>query len=237
MSDISDVDFTLTSSLQPVDDERNTVAGTHGGNSAGAEGNLDIQGFMHLLYLMLKVDYPSAVFVPSYPKYLKVGTKENTETMDNPVQKFKPTITYMIMRREPATIGGNKEPFGTGQKDFRPKERQRVGNQDGTQTIIYGQRFDNLVRFDIWCLTNKEVEDLVNWFEQYLRTRRAFLRNMGLDEILFWSRGEDQADSNFDNRLEKRSLTFFIRTEELSSAEEDVLKNLTIELGIRKTTQ
>lgn len=237
MSNISGVEITLSGWAQSSEDQRSTVAGSSIANSTRAEGNLDIPGFTDLLYTMLKVDCPSVFFVPAFPKYLKIGTRENKETMDNPTQKFKSTITYRVIRREPATIGGNKEPFGTGQKDFRPKERLHVGNVDGTQTTIYGQRFDNLIRFDVWSLTNTEAETLVNWFEQYLRTRRAFLRNMGVDEILFWSRGEDQTVGDFDNRLERRSLTFFIRTEELSSAEESVLKNLEIQLGIRTTNQ
>jgi hypothetical protein len=237
MSDISDVQISLEGLAQSEEEARNTVAVSGPTSGVRAEGNLDIPGFTDLLYTMLKIDCPSVFFVPAYPKYLKINTRENKETMDNPVQKFKSTISYRIIRREPATIGGNKEPFGTGQKDFRPKERMRVGNADGTQTTVYGQRFDNLMRFDIWCLTNTAAETLVNWFEQYLRTRRAFLRNMGVDEILFWSRGEDQTVGDFDNRLERRSLTFFIRTEELSSAEESVLKNLEIQLGIRTTNQ
>jgi hypothetical protein len=237
MSNISDIAVTLSGLAQPTTSARTTVAGSSPVSGTRAEGNLDYVGFTDLLYSMLKVDCPDTFFVPAFPKYLKTNTRENKETMDNPIQKFKRTITYRVIRREPATIGGNKEPFGTGQKDLKPKERMRIGNPDGTQTIIYGQRFDNLIRFNIWCLTNTEAEALVNWFEQYLRTRRAFLRNMGLDEILFWSREEDKTAGDFDNRLEMRSLTFFTRTEELSSAEESVLKNLEIQLGIRTTNQ
>lgn len=228
---MSNEDMEIT--LLTAEEQREVMSNAPGLSGTIAEGNLDITDFIHLVQDMLAVDYPRGILVPAYPKYLKVGTDENAKTMDNPTEKYRPTITYKVIKREPGTIGGNKQPFGTGQKDWQPRERARIPGIDG-ETVIYGQWFDNLVRFDIWCLTNTEVEALVNWFEQYLRVKRSFLRNMGIGEILFWSRGEDETVGDFDNRLERRSLTFFIRTEELSSTDEGILKNLEVKLGIRK---
>jgi hypothetical protein len=180
---------------------------------------------------MLKIDAPQIIFVPAYPRYLKPGTEEYRKTMDNPVEKLPVTITHKVIRREPGTMGGNKEPFGTGFKERTPHERARQGMRDGSQVIVYGQNFDNEIRFEIWCLTNFEAEKYVNWFEQYLRTRRVWLRNQGIGEVLFQRRPEDA--TVLDNKLEYRSLVFFVRTEELSVADETVLKNLEISLGIR----
>src|SRR5687767_11035386 len=141
----------LTGDILQSQDERAVRAGSSLFADTRAEGNLDIPAFIALLQDLLKIDAPSVILVPKYPKYLKVGTKENDAifSADNPTSKFSPTITYRILRREPASIGGNKEPFGTGQKDRTPRRHERSGNPDGTQTVVYGQMFDNLIRFEI----------------------------------------------------------------------------------------
>lgn len=228
--------YGIESLLQSTENARIVRAKVRGYTGTEAEGNLDMVGFITLLQDMLAVDAPKVVIVPAYPKYLKVGTPENAKTIDNPTATFSPTITYKRIRREPATTGGNKQPFGTGYKEFTPKLRAELENADGSKTLIFGQNFDNLIRFNTWSLTNFEAEELVNWFEQYLRTRRVFLRNQGLGEILFWSGIEEMSSAELtllDNRLERRTLTFYIRTEELSETSEDVLKNLEIKMGIR----
>lgn len=221
----------ITSTLQTPDQVRETLAKSHGVSNTRAEGNVDLPGLFSLLYRMLQIDAPQLIFAPAYPKYLRPDTEEFKRTVDNPTEKFPVTITYRIVRREPATMGGNKEMFGTGFKELTPKERMRQGMRDGSQVVVYGQNFDNAIRFEIWCTSNFEAEKFVNWFEQYLRTRRVWLRNQGVGEILFAKRGEDQ--SELDNKLEYRSLIFNVRTEEISVEDETVLKNLEISLGIR----
>jgi hypothetical protein len=183
---------------------------------------------------MLKVDAPQLIIVPAYPKYLRPGTEEYKQTVDSPSAKFPVTITYRITRREPATTGGNKEPFGSGYKELVPHERMRIGQVDGTQTVISGQNFDNYIKFEIWAISNFDAEKFVNWFEQYLSTRRGWLIERGLGEILFKQRVDDPRGdaSDLDNKLEYRSLIFYIRTEELSVKDDTVLKNLEISLGL-----
>jgi hypothetical protein len=180
---------------------------------------------------MLELDAPSIVIVPAYPKYLRPMTDTS---QDNPSEKIPTTITYRVVRREIATLGGNKEPFGTGYKEMIPRERARIGQRDGTQVVVYGQNFDNEIRFEIWATTNTEAERAVNWFEKYLRNKRIWLRNQGIGEILFTKRTDFQENgSDLNNNLEYRSLIFFVRTEEISLEDESVLKNLEIRLGIQ----
>lgn len=226
---MSDMDL----SLNTDEEARNVRAKNHGTSGTLAEGNLDLPEFFELLFKMLKIDAPQMTFVPAYPKYLRPDSEEFTRSMDNPAARFPVTITYRVKRREPATTGGNKEPFGTGFRELTPHERKRIAQIDGTQVVIYGQNFDNEIEFEVWCATNFEAEKVVNWFEQYLRTHRVWLRDKGLGEILFMRRTDDQSELN--NRLERRSLVFYVRTEELSTEDEVVLRNLEIRLGIRTT--
>lgn len=224
----------ITASLQTPEKIRETMAASHNLSDTRADGNLDLPELFSLLYKMLQIDAPAVIFTPAYPKYLRPDTPDFKATMDNPTQKFPVTITYRVIRREPGTMGGDKQPFGTGFKEFTPHERARKGLRDGTQVIVSGQNFDNEVRFEIWTLTNFEAEKWVNWFEQYLRTRRVWLRNQGIGEILFMRRNDFIEDANdLSNKLEYRSVVFFVRTEELSLADETVLRNLEIGLGLR----
>ena len=222
----------IVATIQTPEEVRKVVAKSHGKSGTKAEGLLAITDFFTLLFQMLRVDCPDVIIVPSFPKYLKPETSEFIATMENPTEKFRRTITYEITRREPATIGGNKQPFGTGVKSFTPRLRETVGNPDGTQTHTFGQLFDNLIKFKTWTLTSVEAEELATWFEQYLRDRRIFFRNLGLHEILFWSRDGEREVPILDNGLEQRSLTFYVRTEELSVTQEGVLKDLEVQLGI-----
>ena len=224
----------LSSQLQTPDQVRITSANSSIDSGTRAAGNLDLPAFFSLLYNMIKIDAPQIVFAPAYPKYLRPGTEEYTKTVDSPTVKLPVTITYRITRREPSTTGGNKEPFGSGYKERTPHERMRIGQADGTQTVISGQNFDNEVKFEIWAITNFEAEQFVNWFEHYLRSRRAWLVEQGIGEILFQRRVDDPRGdaSDLDNKLEYRCLYFFLRTEELTVSDDIVLKNLEVSLGL-----
>lgn len=226
-------DQELNASLQTPDLVRQVTAKEHGSSSTLAEGNLDLEEFFSLLYNMLKIDTPNTILAPAYPKYLRPGTEEYSRTINTPTVQFPTTITYRVIRREPGTHGGNKEPFGTGFKELTPHERRWVPQVTGSQLVIWGQNFDNEIQFEVWCTTNFEAEKTVNWFERYLRSHRVWLRDKGLGEILFMRRTEDH--SELDNKLERRSLVFYVRTEELTTTDEVVLRNLEIQLGIRTT--
>lgn len=229
---MSDQNEILTA-IQTPEEVRKVVAKSHGKSDSKAEGLLSLTDFFTLLFEMLRIDCPDVVIVPSFPKYLRPETPEFKATFEVPTPVFRRTITYEVTRREPATTGGNKQPFGTGVKSYTPRLRETIGNVDGTQTQVFGQLFDNLIKFKTWTLTSVEAEELVNWFEQYLRERRVFFRNLGLHEILFWVRSEDKEVPILDNGLEQRTLTFYVRTEELSIVQEGVLKDLQVQLGIR----
>lgn len=190
-----------------------------------ASGNLTIKQFFVMLYEILKVENPDVVIAPSYPKYLLPGTKEYKATMNDPVEKFRDTITYKVTREEPASRGGSKQPFG-GNREVTPQPREfRVG-EDRKSHEVYGQMFDTLVQFDVWSISNYRVEDLAIWFKRFMIKYRGFLREMGLSEILFWWRGEDDVTSKIKNSINFRSLVYYIRTEEIMTSEEEVLKEI-----------
>jgi len=199
-----------------------------------AFGNLTMQQFFALLYHVLDIEKPGLVIAPAFPRYLMKGTQEHKATMDNPTEKFVDTITYKITREEPGSIGGSKQPFGTT-REVAPRLRQikNPETKDEKDTQIYGQWFDTLVQFDIWTLTNWQADISALWFKRFMTSHRDFFKYMGLSEILFWWRGVDDTSTQLDNGLNVRTLAYYVRTEELSTINTTILKELKLEVEKR----
>ena len=189
-----------------------------------SSGNLTSQQFFTLLYYTLDIEQPNLILAPAYPKYLMPGTEEFKSTFDNPTVKFRDTITFKITREEPGSIGGDKQPFGTT-REVAPRLRQTI-TDDKKAVKMFGQWFDTLVQFDCWTLTNYEADQLALWFKRFMTKYRMFFKELGLGEILFWWRGEDEVTRKLRNSINFRSLVYFIRTEEISTDEDPILKEL-----------
>ena len=195
-----------------------------------AIGNLTLAQFFDLLYYTLNIANPDLIIAPSWPQYLLPYTDDYKKTMDNPTKYFKNTLTYMITREEPGSVGGDKQPFGD-RREVTPRLREVIKQQNGVKSdIIYGQWFDTLVQFDLWTLTNFEAENLAVWFKRFMQNYRDFFKHMGLSEILFWWRGVDRAVDSIKNNLHRRTLVYFLRTEEISKESDYNLKEIKIQL-------
>ena len=190
-----------------------------------ARGNLTSQQFFILLYYILDIEQPDLIIAPAYPRYLLPGTEEFVKTMDDPVAKFRDTITYKITREEPGSFGGDKQPFGTT-RELNPRIREESVVNGEKSRRVFGQWFDTLVQFDCWTLTNYEADQLALWFKRFMTKYRDFFKHMGLSEIHFWWRGEDEVTRKLRNSLNFRTLVYFIRTEEISIGEDPVLKEI-----------
>ena len=173
----------------------------------------------------MDIEQPDLIIAPAYPKYLLPGTEEFKATMDDPVAKFRDTITYKITREEPGAIGGDKQPFGVP-RELTPRLREDEVLEDKKSRRVFGQWFDTLVQFDCWTLTNYEADELALWFKRFMIRYRDFFRYMGLGEIHFWWRGEDDVTRKLRNSLNFRTLVYFIRTEEISTQEDPILKEI-----------
>lgn len=214
--------------LTPIEYEK-TIAKYYDPPSREA-GNLSLKEFFELMYYMLDIQKPGLVFAPAWPQYLIPSTPEYKKTMDNPTEMFADTVTYMITRKEPTSIGGDKQPFGSGSRELTPRVREVQRTNDDKSRIIYGQRYDSLVQFDLWALSNFEVDVLALWFERFMTVHRGFLKHMGLSEVLFWWRGRDTVSSKLKNNLNLRTLVYFVRTEDISYEDEYNIKELQIKL-------
>jgi hypothetical protein len=221
-------DEIMESTLTPPEQVVNTAANLERSELSTSSGNLTLTQFFDLMYYTLQVEQPDLIFTPSFPNYLIPGTDENQRTMDSPTQTFKDTVTYKVTQEEPGTWGGDNEPFGD-RRELTPRFREEiVENHESIQ--VFGQMFDTLVQFDVWSLTNYEVERMALWFKRFMTKYRKYFKDMGLSEMLFWWRGEDDVTRELKNSLHFRSLVYFIRTEEITTSKDVVLEQMKIDI-------
>lgn len=195
-----------------------------------ASGNLTMAQFFELMFYTLDIEKPGLVFAPAWPQYLVPSTPEYKKTMENPTDMWMDTVTYMVTREEPGSVGGDKQPFG-GRREVVPRFRENKNFvADGKSLQVYGQWFDVLLQFDLWTLTNWESENLKVWFKRFMMTHRNFFKDMGLSDILFWWGGRDNVSSQLNNLLHLRTVVYWLRTEELSTETDFNLQELKIKL-------
>lgn len=197
-----------------------------------SDGNLDLYQFMTLIYWIMNIEKPDVVFIPSFPKYLQEGSPEfkSIFSVDNPTEMFPDTITYKVTRQEPATIGGDSQMFGSGPQELTPRLREtgNATNSSGGSVSrdVYAMRFDTLVQFDLFSLTNTEVEELTNWFQNFMTTHRDYFKYRGVSECLFRLRVTDDTLSELNKEVQSRSLVYGIRTESIISKDITILNEL-----------
>lgn len=128
---------------------------------------------------------------------------------------MKPTIAWVLIRKEP---GAHGQAFGP-RKEYKARQREQLKDPlvRGHSVIVSGQSFDNIVQFDALYSDNRSAEMLVEWFEQFMRLYRHVFRENGVEQMFFWKRLEDDTTREFRQPLWKRSIQYYIRTEQLEA--------------------
>lgn len=143
-----------------------------------------------------------------------------------------PIISWTLLRREP---GGSNQPFGP-KKEYKPRLRESVKDpyEQGYTVEIVGQWFDNIIQFDCWEADNRSAEQLVEWFEQFMRLYSWIFMKEGLNQIFFWQRNRDTTETKWRQDIVKRSTQFYLRTEQLEAYyQKDLLK---VDITVGSTT-
>jgi hypothetical protein len=128
-------------------------------------------------------------------------------------QPFTPTVTSLLVRQEPGTIG--KREFDPA-KMAKPKV---AGYEpDPFDPISYSlelqwQYFENIIQFDCWSPLNEEADRLADWFQTFMNLYTWVLKLAGVAEIRYWQRRADLAvPQSFRDALPRRSLQYYFRT-------------------------
>jgi hypothetical protein len=144
------------------------------------------------------------------------------------------TVSYSLLRREPASTSGGRH-FNQQRQEWKPHVREIIDdpNNPGYKLIILGQKFENIVQFIIWAKTNKEANKRATWFEDLMREYAWFIKYKGVNEFYMLERGEDIILDIDQQRVVGRPFHFYVRTEKLTYLSEPTIRRVMLELGIK----
>ena len=119
-------------------------------------------------------------------------------------------------------------------KEITPKIRElpfEDPNQPNKTILIYGQKFDYIIEFSIWCATNESANKLMNEFEDTLIIYKGDLMRSGVQNILFNQQLEDNSESSSRVKLAHRTLLYQVRLEKLTSVSSSKLNMITVRVN------
>lgn len=157
------------------------------------------------------------------------STSETLGTTANQLPPAKPTITWVIVRREPGTVGS--DPF-TGRRERSPRIREYVkhAGMPGNTIEIRGQWFDNLVEFSCWSTDHYSASRLLLWFERFVQLHTWILKRYGVKDVLYWERMRDTVVTRWRQDMVSRTVRYYIRTEQLETVVRGDLLSVNISL-------
>lgn len=144
-------------------------------------------------------------------------------------------ITISLVKREPGRFAQGA-PFEGSTKNLRPilRENKKDPENPGYRIAIMGKWYDNLIKFTCWAQTNKEAIERAFWFEEFMEKYTWFFVASGVPRVLFWEQKEETIDNN-GNKLYGRSLTYYVKTEDISTISEKELEEIAISLNVVKS--
>lgn len=166
-----------------------------------------------------------------------------------------PTITWSIVRSEPGSVGG--EPF-SGTREVKPRNREfiavfnpelqkYIGDTSKDFIKLYGglgqfvkldaQVFDNIVQYNCWARTSWEVEELTEWFIDYLRDYTGMYREAGIVQMWFDRRVRDDTMMAINNKYHLRSFLYYFRTERVNIKTIEPIRRIETSLRVETLTE
>jgi hypothetical protein len=143
-------------------------------------------------------------------------------------------ITYCVKQRKPGVF--EQVPVSQAMSPRRSRARVKMFREAlddpdnaGMKIYTYGQEYDNIVLFKIWAKTNKTANRRAIWFESLIEEWRWFFQASGVKHVYFEERGEDMHLSPENRKLVCRPLSFYVRTEKVSTVREYSLRSLVVD--------
>lgn len=161
------------------------------------------------------------VVVEAYRDEFIMRNEEILSRTNNPGTKYTKCITLSNTRREPSPTRETNRPFDDT-KGISPQYRKEERYDDtGGLYIVYGQKFDNIVRMDCWGRSNTEANELIDWLEIFLVKWEFWFTGRGIDRMFYYRSGtelsptERSAMDSWRQPFKLRSLEWFVRDERL----------------------
>jgi hypothetical protein len=141
-----------------------------------------------------------------------------------------PVITYILQEMVPGVI--NK----AGDREIKPRHRAtfRNNNNDESPRIVevYGRVFDCKVVFEIWEENNTKATELATRFMEFMDMYTGYIKSQGVKEVIFEKYSNDTMSGQWRDNIVCRSLTYYLRLEQLFEKPSDVIEKVTASVSI-----
>ena len=100
-----------------------------------------------------------------------IPDEEKTPIINPDIKMDHPYITYQTISRKPKNKDG-----------YKPRIRQNVID-DERAGVIYGQKFQAIIQFDIFASVYDKSEQVMKRFEELMFTYTYYFKKKGISEI------------------------------------------------------
>ena len=180
-----------------------------------SEGSLDLDGFMDVLYVLMK-----AAWGPEWGVF-----SMNKPQLTDGRNVVMPQIVYTIPSIKPGMQGSHQE--------LKPRLRERkmeVSPLTGESgwVEIYGRTLDCRINFIVYGQNNREANLFSKRFRQLIDTFKGYLLEKGVQNIWFIEEDDRNLEENSDEQVSSRMVAYLVRIEELTRKELSFIKSITV---------
>ena len=180
-----------------------------------SEGSLDLDGFMDVLYVLMK-----AAWGPDWGVF-----SMNKPQLTDGRNVVMPQIVYTIPSIKPGIQGSHQE--------LKPRLRERkmeVSPLTGESgwVEIYGRTLDCRINFIVYGQNNREANLFSKRFRQLIDAFKGYLLEKGVQNIWFIEEDDRNLEENSDEQVSSRMVAYLVRIEELTRKELSFIKSITV---------
>jgi len=153
-------------------------------------------------------------FHVSWPESEANAASPPTANQDESItsgDSLPPTVTSLLVRQEPGTIG--KREFDPA-KLSKPKIMGYAPDPFDPKAYsleLQWQWFENIIQFDCWSPLHAEAERLADWMQTFMNLYTWVLKRNGVSEVRYWHRRADLLTQSFRDGVPRRSLQYYFR--------------------------
>lgn len=180
-----------------------------------SEGSLDLDGFMDVLYVLMK-----AAWGPDWGVF-----SMNKPQLTDGRNVVMPQIVYTIPSIKPGMQGSHQE--------LKPRLREKkmeVSPLTGESgwVEIYGRTLDCRINFIVYGQNNREANLFSKRFRQLIDAFKGYLLEKGVQNIWFIEEDDRNLEENSDEQVSSRMVAYLVRIEELTRKELSFIKSITV---------
>ena len=164
----------------------------------------------------------NVTFISAYPKL-----SESNELTT-------PIITYRVKDKVPGEFKSATE--------IKPRIREYIIPSEnnipitGENLEVWGQMFDYYIDFEIWAENGEQADDVASRFQSFMFQYTGYLKQAGVNEILFERMTSDVNTGQWRTDLINRTITYRIRIDEIVAIKIPNIESVGIDAYVHDST-